>query len=86
MGHVHCNKVIVPDIGFMVAGFGQSGCGNFGFTVFDTYNDRFKVYYFGFAEDGILNQTNYDSTVDCITKYGISKCYSYASVWVDVPL
>ena len=36
MGHTHCNKVTAPGVGFMVAGQGMSGCGNFGVPVFDT--------------------------------------------------
>jgi hypothetical protein len=49
MGHTHCN---VPhphgkiDTGFMVAGQGMEGCGNYGFPIFDTTENRVRVYHF----------------------------------------
>jgi len=36
MGHTHCNKVTETDVGFMVAGMGMEGCGNFGIPVLDS--------------------------------------------------
>mmetsp|Transcript_6123 Transcript_6123/g.9541 ORF Transcript_6123/g.9541 Transcript_6123/m.9541 type:complete len:548 (-) Transcript_6123:442-2085(-) len=36
MGHTHCNEVTETGIGFMVAGMGMEGCGNFGIPVLDS--------------------------------------------------
>eukprot|EP00392_Amoebophrya_sp_AT5.2_P016764 g17060.t1 len=47
MGHVHCN---IPNSdhtgGYMVAGWGMHGCGNYGVPVFDTTGGRWRVFYF----------------------------------------
>merc|ERR1711871_354039 len=43
MGHVHCNKVTEKDKGFMLAGQGMEGCGNFGVPYVDTTNGRVEI-------------------------------------------
>lgn len=49
MGHTHCN---VPhphgnnNTGWMVAGQGMEGCGNYGFTIFDTTEKKLRIWYF----------------------------------------
>jgi hypothetical protein len=54
MGHTHCNEVTATDsrgskpaLGFMVAGQGMEGCGNFGVPLVDTTEGgRLEVVYF----------------------------------------
>jgi hypothetical protein len=49
MGHTHCN---IPhphgynDTGFMVAGQGMEGCGNYGVPVIDSTGGRLRMWYF----------------------------------------
>ena len=53
MGHTHCN---IPhphghnDVGFMVAGQGMSGCGNYGIPLLDTTEERIRMWYFPVVE------------------------------------
>ena len=53
MGHTHCN---VPhphgktDTGFMVAGQGMEGCGNYGMPIVDTTGGRVRVWHFESAK------------------------------------
>merc|ERR1719478_1503504 len=84
MGHTHCN---VPhphgkvDTGFMVAGQGMEGCGNFGVPVFDTTGGRNRVYYFDTDTDA-----KYEAVLACVTKSGWRACVdSLATVWLDQP-
>ena len=49
-GHTHCASVsLIGDQGFLVAGQGQSGCGQYAFPVIDTTGGRLQVYSFGIA-------------------------------------
>ena len=50
MGHTHCNKVTEKDVGFMVAGQGMIGCGNFGIPLVDTTSGRVEVIYYNVAD------------------------------------
>jgi hypothetical protein len=88
-GHTHCNRIIEADVGYMVAGQGMSGCGNFGFPVFDSTGSDLKVYYFPFQRAAI-NTTkgfdNFDSIYECIKLNGVSGCYHMADLWSSVPL
>lgn len=86
MGHTHSNVVVQKDIGFMVAGQGMSGSGDFGFPVFDSTDSRFRIYYFSFATSGIFNADSYNSILDCIASKGVSACYSLATLWVDTAI
>lgn len=93
MGHLHCNTVVEPDVGFMVAGQGMTAehleCdGNYGIPFVDTYGGNFSIYYFDIQQygDGDASYDNYDAIIDCIKNNGISQCYHLAKVWTSVPL
>lgn len=85
MGHTHCN---VPhphghvNTGFMVAGQGMEGCGNYGIPVVDTTENRVRVYHFEIAS---VNGTDrYDSTVGCLTSATSWRdCVHLADTWLD---
>lgn len=86
MGHKHCNYVTLKDNGFMIGGAGMSDkdCnGDFGFTVVDTLNNSFKVYYFPVAHAS--DYDNYDSILSCIKSNGVAGCYHLAQKWTDTP-
>eukprot|EP01065_Artemidia_motanka_P048451 TRINITY_DN779_c0_g1_i2.p2 TRINITY_DN779_c0_g1~~TRINITY_DN779_c0_g1_i2.p2 ORF type:complete len:482 (+),score=191.85 TRINITY_DN779_c0_g1_i2:64-1509(+) len=87
MGHTHCN---VPHphghvgAGFMVAGQGMSGCGNFGFPIIDTTENRFRVYHFEvYSKDG---KDTYAEKLACIKEKGWRGCTAMADVWIDQAL
>lgn len=87
MGHKHCNYVTETDNGFMVGGGGMSDkdcMGDFGFTVVDTMDKRFKVYYFPIAHAS--DYDNYDSILSCVKTNGVAGCYHLAQKWTDIPL
>lgn len=81
MGHTHCN---VPHphkhtgTGFMVAGQGMEGCGNYGVPVLDTTGGRTRVYYFDTASDA-----TYSSVLECVKAKGWRGCLEHATVWLD---
>jgi hypothetical protein len=81
MGHVHCNKVTEKDVGFMVAGFGMEGCGNFGLPVVDTAGNTTKIMYFPVANTSSTFD-NYDVIVSCFKEHGIRACYHLATQWL----
>ena len=89
-GHQHCNKVMKPDIGFMVGanGMSSSACDNeFGLAVIDTTNNKFQINYFLINTAADASVDNYSKIVDCINqKGGISNCYSLATNWVNTPI
>lgn len=89
-GHKHCNLVEENGTGFMVAGMGMSGCGDFGFPVFDSVGDEFNVYYFPLQQapiGGIDNVfDNYDAILSCIQAKGVSGCYDMATKWSTTPI
>ena len=82
-GHTHCNRMILENESYLVAGQGMNGCGNYGFPVFDTTNDQFKVYHF-LIEDIWKGIDNYDEIYSCIEARGISSCYHLAEEWTVV--
>ena len=89
MGHLHCNTVVEPDVGFMVAGQGMTAehleCdGKYGLPFVDTYGGNFSIYYFDIQKYDEYD--NYDVIIDCIKTNGISQCYHLAEVWTSVPL
>lgn len=82
MGHSHCNEVTETDVGFMVGALGMSDSkcsGQFGFSVVDTSDNAFKVYYFPVQE--ISKFDNYDALMACIQAKGVSGCYDMATLW-----
>jgi len=87
MGHKHCNYVTEPDNGYMIGGGGMSDkecMGDFGFTVVDTYDNKFRVYYFPLGDNG--SPTNYDAILGCIKTSGVSGCYHLAQKWTEVAI
>ena len=64
-----------------------SGEGNFGFTIFDTTNDKFRIIYFNTNTD-----TLYAEALSCIKLRGWRECADdsknahFVSMWLDIPL
>lgn len=91
MGHTHCNLAHphghVKDghtTGFMVAGFGMEGCGNYGLPMLDTTGGRVKMVYFPIvAEDGT---DTYDEVTSCVSNKGWRQCTHLAETWLDQQL
>ena len=88
MGHTHCN---VPhphghnSTGFMVAGMGMEGCGNYGIPILDTREERVRVWHFEVESPG--KTSRYDSVIKCIQAAGDWKpCTYLADKWLDEPL
>lgn len=92
VGHEHCNKVVLPDVGFMVGGMGMEpslpqlgGCvGEFGIPVFDTTGGLFRVLYFPISDEKGLD--NFQITLDCFKNQGVSNCYHLATEFASIPL
>lgn len=90
MGHLHCNKVMEEDVGFMVAGQGMTAnenfdCnGNFGLPVVDSFGGTFSIYYFDVSKYNEYD--HYQAIYDCISANGVSNCYHLATEWTSVPL
>ena len=92
VGHEHCNKVVTPDVAFMVGGMGmepstveQGGCiGQFGIPVFDTTGGKFRVLHFPISDETGLDK--YQETLDCWTEHGVSNCYHLATEFASLPL
>ena len=87
MGHTHCN---VPhphgkvDTGFMVAGQGMEGCGNYGFPIVDTTEGRVRVWHFEVvSKDGV---DSYDEKIACVQQKGWRQCLDLADTWLDEPI
>jgi hypothetical protein len=91
MGHTHCN---VPhphgkvDTGFMVAGMGMGGCGNYGIPLFDTTAERVRVWHFEVVSKN--GTDHYDRIMSCLTApenaEGWRGCTHYADLWLDQPI
>ena len=87
MGHTHCNlphphgKI---DTGFMVAGQGMGGCGNYGMPIVDTSDGRIKVYHFGIVDKDKTDR--YNQTMGCLESKGWRQCTELAELWLDQPL
>jgi len=87
MGHTHCN---LPHphgkagAGFMVAGQGMEGCGNYGIPVIDTTESRVRVWYFDVYS--LSGQDNYDVLKECLLVRGWRRCTMYATLWLDQAL
>ena len=100
MGHQHCNKPHPHGHvgqGFMVAGQGMEGCGNYGVPVLDTTGGRVRFWYFSVAslgnatasEDGGGAETGtdtYEEVHTCVAAHGWRACTHLASSWLDEPL
>eukprot|EP00937_MAST-01D_sp_MAST-1D-sp2_P006156 g6156.t1 len=87
MGHTHCN---VPhphgktDTGFMVAGQGMEGCGNYGMPIVDTTGGRVRVWHFEIvSKEGT---DSYDDTYACLQQKGWRGCTDHADLWLDQPI
>ena len=86
MGHTHCNTPHPhgrADTGFMVAGFGMEGCGNYGIPIMDTTDGHATFWYFPVAGD---KTDSYDAVLECVTKSGWRACTHLAQVWLKQPL
>lgn len=97
-GHVHENKVVVPDVGFMVGSNGMTdsfdmSSNEWGVTIVDTSSDSFKVYYFPLmgitsatktTQDSVVSFDNYQTVLDCFKSKGVRGCYSLAKGWTSV--
>jgi hypothetical protein len=87
MGHTHCN---VPhphgkiDTGFMVAGQGMEGCGNYGIPILDTTEERIRFWNFEVVSKAGVD--NYDKIMACVTAKGWRACTDLAESWLDEPL
>jgi len=90
-GHTHCN---VPHphghngTGFMVAGQGMEGCGNYGFPVFDTTEGRVRVWYFPVTAVAPHFEPfdHFDQVHACVQERGWRRCTHLAELWLDEPL
>ena len=80
-GHTHCNRVIETGVGFMVAGMGMEGCGNFGVPVVDSTGDTPQILYFPIQD--VHNETvdMYNATVQCFLDKGVGGCTDMATNW-----
>ena len=81
MGHTHCNKVVEKDKGFMVAGQGMEGCGNFGIPFVDTREGRVEIIYYNVQD--LTGADNYEKVLDCFQTKGISNCKDLGTVWLN---
>ena len=72
MGHTHCNKVVEEGVGFMVAGQGMEGCGNYGFSLFETHGDDGGVEITYFPIDD--NDDRFEATRRCFEVHGAANC------------
>jgi len=83
-GHEHCNRVHVPDHGFLIGANGMSDCEQFGFIVVDSdpgapEGPNVRVDYFEIAG---AKGDNYDGLLSCLKQQGYTKCReSYAVQW-----
>jgi hypothetical protein len=83
MGHTHCNTPHPHghiDTGFMVAGQGMGGCGNFGIPILDTTGGRTRMLYFDTSTDA-----KYDAVMACVPSKGWRACTELADIWLDQP-
>ena len=84
MGHTHCN-VAHPhgytNVGFMVAGQGMEGCGNYGIPLLDTTDGRVRFYYFPIVSK--LGVDTYDEVTSCLSASGWRQCTYLAELWLD---
>ena len=100
LGHVHANKILEKDTGFMLGAYGVSGVDKqlfdmfglppddgdqLGLPILDTRNSRVKLSYFELANAG-KKADNFDEILGCISAKGYSACEHYATVWLDQPL
>ena len=81
MGHTHCNKVTEKDKGFMVAGQGMEGCGNFGIPFVDTRENRVEIIYYNVQD--LTGIDKYDDILNCFQSKGISNCKDLGTVWLN---
>jgi len=84
MGHTHCNTPHPHgDIGagFMVAGFGMGGCGNYGIPILDTTQERVRMWYFDTSSTDL-----YNSVQACVQAKGWRSCTEHATLWLDSSL
>ena len=100
VGHVHANKVLETNTGFMIGSFGINGAQaqfspmfdlpsgeaeQVGLPILDTRNGRAKLLYFSLGNNG-QKADNFDEILGCISAKGYSACQRYATVWLDQPL
>ncbi|GAB5364000.1 hypothetical protein AAMO2058_000931900 [Amorphochlora amoebiformis] len=81
MGHTHCNVVKEKGLGFMVAGMGMEGCGNFGVPIVDSTSGTTKVYYYPIQDVNVEGSDKYSDVVGCFESKGVGSCQDLAMVW-----
>jgi hypothetical protein len=90
MGHTHCNKPHPHDhvgAGFMVAGQGMEGCGNYGIPILDTTADLVRMFYFPIADVNDKGMDNYDAVMACVQQKGWRGCTEqHAVLWLNQSL
>jgi len=94
MGHTHCNEVAPHgniDTGFMVAGMGMGGCGNYGVPILDTTGGFVRVWYFPIVEappfvHPVNASDSFNEVSRCVTRNGWRQCTHLAQLWLEQPL
>eukprot|EP00656_Telonema_subtile_P002775 TRINITY_DN11269_c0_g1_i4.p1 TRINITY_DN11269_c0_g1~~TRINITY_DN11269_c0_g1_i4.p1 ORF type:complete len:160 (-),score=38.24 TRINITY_DN11269_c0_g1_i4:162-641(-) len=87
MGHTHCN---IPHphgkvgAGFMVAGQGMDGCGNYGMPIIDTTESMARIWYFNVGEK--TGDDKYDEIMACLKQGSWRQCTQYATLWLNQTL
>lgn len=91
-GHVHCNLIVAPHIGFRVAGFGMNGCDNFGFPLVEISDDgTLDVSYFPIVggngtvpsdqeTPSTSQDIDFNSLIACVQEHGLSGCKNMGAV------
>lgn len=85
MGHLHCNKVHKPDVGYLLGATGLrgSGCDSFGFAYVDSTAAREQVVHFELANS---TMDRFDEVVDCFETQGVARCVHLGEVWRNTTL
>jgi hypothetical protein len=91
MGHTHCNEITAHDeadgsaLGFMVAGQGMEGCGNFGFPLVETLtgeHSRIEVIYYE-LQNLTKNSDRYEIVLECFQENGPLGCKELGTMWLN---
>ena len=89
MGHTHCNEVTATDpvtkdgLGFMVAGQGMEGCGNYGIPIVETTKEgRVEITYFN-VQDTSGSPDQYDAILKCFEEKGPVNCKELGKTWLN---
>eukprot|EP00397_Hematodinium_sp_SG-2012_P036082 GEMP01038912.1.p1 GENE.GEMP01038912.1~~GEMP01038912.1.p1 ORF type:complete len:228 (+),score=38.00 GEMP01038912.1:964-1647(+) len=92
-GHTHCNRPHPHGnigMGFQIAGQGmretvcEEGSYNYGFSVFDTTDNRLRSWFFWLADSSGADK--FDVVYACIKEFGWRGCTKFAKLWLDQPI